>query len=506
MESKVSGFLKEGLAPEIQDAFLAPALFRAVDVIMPLIGEINKAHVVMLGERGILPAEDVAALLEVILEIEQEGPETIPLDPAREEHYFNYEAVVIERLGPEVGGRMHVARSRNDLKATQDRMRARTLALRLLANTLDLREALIEGARRYADVVMPGYTHMQPAQPSSYGWYLLGVESALRRDTSRLFGSYARINQCPLGAGAIAGTSFPIDRGRTSDLLGFDGPAYHAQDAIASRDGIMELLSAVALLTTTVGRMGQDFYNMTTYEFGTLYLPDRAATTSSIMPQKKNMGPLENLKARPAVVTGALMTALAAQRAIPFTHTQEASNDCLRWAWEALEEADKSMAAARVIVEAAEPKPERMLELVQENFSAVTDLADALVRVAGLSFREAHHVVGRAVRMAQERNLKAHQMDAGLLADAGISAIGKRIELSEQQVTDALDPKKVVDARTGSGGPSGADCTRIADEAEAALGNDKEALKVMDTKITAAKLRLDTAVNDHLHHRHSRDA
>jgi len=503
MESKVSGFLKEGLAPEIQDAFLAPALFRAVDVIMPLIGEINKAHVIMLGECGILSGEDVAALLQTIIEIEKEGFDSIPLDPAREEHYFNYEAVVIAKLGSDTGGRMHVARSRNDMKSTQDRMRARALAIRLISNTIDLREALLESARRYVDIVMPGYTHMQPAQPSSYGWYLLGVESALRRDTARLLDSYSRINQCPLGAGAVAGTSFPIDRKRTSDLLGFECPAYHAQDAVASRDGIMELLSAVALLTTTVGRMGQDFYNMTTYEFGTLNLPDSVATTSSIMPQKKNMGPLENLKARPALVTGALVTALASQRAIPFTHTQESSNDCMRWTWDALEEADKGLVAARVIVEAAEPKPERMLELVQNNFSAVTDLADTLVRVAGLSFREAHHVVGRTVRLAQERGLKSYEIDANLLSDAAEATIGKRIQLTAQQVKDALDPTMIVNARTGSGGPSVADCGTIADQAQAQLSQDKQALADSAAKITSAKAELDARVNSLIRRRES---
>lgn len=495
MESKVSGFLKEGLAPEIQRAFLAPGLFRSFDTILPLLTDINLAHVVMLAECGIIQSEVASQLLQTIVELDKEGTDAFELDPAREEHYFNYEAEVIRRLGGDVGGRMHVARSRNDLKSTQDRMRARAMAMDILTGAIALRDKLLERAALFYDVVMPGYTHMQPAQPSTFGWFLLGVESALQRDTARLFGAYDRINQCPLGAGAMAGMAFPINRARTSELLGFDGPAQHAQDAIGCRDGIMELLSACALLTTTVGRLAQDFYNMTTYEFGTLDLPDSIATTSSIMPQKKNMGPLENLKARPAIITGALMTALASHRAIPFSHTQEASVDAMRWTWDALDEASLSLAAARAIVAAAEPKPERMLQLVQDNFSAVTELADTLVRDADLSFREAHHVVGRVVRFAQERGLKAQQIDAELLAQAAEEAIGKRVELSAAAVANALDPRAVVEARKNTGGPSQSDCAEMESAARARLADDQGLLTQRKEQLLQSKDKLAAAVH-----------
>lgn len=494
MKSKVSGFLKEGLASEIQQAFLAPGINRSFDVIMPLISEINKAHLVMLSECGILQPGVISSLLKTISDIDEEGVGAIELDPAREEHYFNYEAEIIARLGSDVGGRMHVARSRNDLKSTQDRMRARMLTIRIITGTLSLRKTLIARAQDYFTVVMPGYTHMQPAQPSTYGWFLLGVESALRRDTARLLGAYGRINLCPLGAGAIAGTSFPISRKRTSELLGFDGPEQHAQDAIACRDGIMELLMGVTLLTTTVARMAQDFYYMTTYEFGTIMLPDSIATTSSIMPQKKNMGPLENLKARPAIMSGALMTALSAHRGVPFSHTQEVSVDAMRWVWEALEEADLSLPAACVIVAAAEPNRERMLELVQDNFSTVTELADTLVRVSDLPFREAHHVVGRVVRLAQNKGLKAQEITNELLADAAEQSIGRRVELSLDEVQRALDPKAVVEARKGSGGPSSADCKDICEQAQAQLEQDEAAMDERASHVQNSKRKLDDAV------------
>lgn len=494
MKSKVSGFLTEALAPEIQEAFVAPALYRSFAVSLPLMTEINKAHLVMLASRGVLTPETVGRLLQVTLALEKEGTEAFELDPGREDAYFNYEAEVIRRLGADVGGRMHVARSRNDLKATLDRLRARTQALRVMRGTLDLRLALTDRAERFVDVVMPGYTHLQPAQPTTYGWYLLGVESGLRRDTARLEGCFGRINRSPLGAGALSGTSFPIDRGLTSALLGFDAPEPHAQDAVASRDAIVELLAVVSLLMTTVGRLAQDFYNMTSYEFATLELPDRVANTSSIMPQKKNMAVLENVKGCSAVLSGALMTALSAHRAIPFSHTQEASVGSMRWTWDALEEAARALPAARVVVEAAEPKRERMLELVRENYSTATELADTLVRCASLSFREAHHVVGRVVRLAMEKGLKADEVGAELVKEAAEAIIGRAVELCDADVSSAMDPQQAIERHLDSGGPANGDCKRLIAEARSQLAADERRLEAHLEQIRSGRARLDEAV------------
>lgn len=494
MKSKVSGFLTEVIAPEIQESFMAPALYRSFEVSLPLIAEINKAHLIMLASQGILERNIVERLLQVTLDLERDGADAFELDPAREDAYFNYEAEVIRRLGADIGGRMHVARSRNDLKSTLDRLRARDQTLRLVRGTLDLRIALIGRAEQFANVVMPGYTHLQPAQPITFGWYLLGVESALRRDTARLARCYERINRSPLGAGAIAGTSFPIDRRLTSALLGFDRPEPHAQDATACRDAIIELLAMSSLLTTTIGRMAQDFYYMTSYEFGTLELPDRVAITSSIMPQKKNMAALENLKGCPAIVTGALVTALAAHRAIPFSHTQEASINSMRWTWDALDEVILALPAARVVVEAAEPKPERMLELVQENYSTATELADMLVRSAGLSFRQAHHVVGRVVRLAMEKGLRASEVSAALVMEVAERMLDKPIHLSEADVSSAMDPQQAVEGHVGSGGPASGECQQLIAEAEEQLSSDQQWLEAHVEQIRSGRARLDEAV------------
>ncbi|QPC44055.1 argininosuccinate lyase [Kaustia mangrovi] len=495
MESKVSGFLKETMAPEILDGFMAPALERTFAVTLPFMSAINKAHVVMLGERGILSGAATRALLEAISDLETEGADAFALDPAREEAYFNYEAEVIRRLGAEVGGRMHVARSRNDLKSTVDRLHAREKALAIMAATNALRRTLLDRAEAYADTVMPGYTHLQPAQPVTYGWFLLGVANGLERDHARLSDCYGRLNLSPLGAGAIAGTSFPIDRVRTAELLGFDRPVPHAQDAIACRDAVIELVSASTFLMTTVGRLAQDYYVMTTYEFSTMELPDRVAITSSIMPQKKNMAALENLKGRAAYLLGALTTAFANYKGVPYSHAQDGTADSLRWAWDALDEAVRAVPVARVIVESATPRRARMLQLAGENYSTATDLADVLVREAGLSFRDAHHVVGRVVRLGLDAGLKADDIGAALVDRAAQETLGRPLGLGEETIRTAMDPVKAVESRRHTGGPSRADTADMIAEARDVLERDEAGLRARRARIAEADAALQAAVD-----------
>jgi argininosuccinate lyase len=397
----------------------------------------------------------------------------------------------MRRIGADTGGRMHIARSRNDLKATFDRMRSRAYALDIMDGLAELRGKLLASGERFADCVMPGYTHMQPAQPITFGYYLLGIGSGLERDFQRIAECYARLNFCPMGAGALAGTTFPIDRELTAALLGFDGAVMHAQDAVAARDTLIELVAACALVTTTIGRMAQDFYTMTTYEFATLGLPDRVAITSSIMPQKKNMSALENLKGRPAYLAGALMTALAGFKGTSYSHAHDGSTDALRWVWDALEEVVLALPVASLIVETAEPNRERMLELTRTNYSTATDLADALVRETGLSFRDAHHVVGRVVRLAMEDDRRADQIDPEMISRAANEVIGRPIDLDETIVRDAVDPSRAVGSRHNTGGPSRGDVEYMLTAMRARLRTDQAELSARRERIGNAARRLD---------------
>ncbi len=489
--SKVSGFLSQELAPVIREYITGPALYRSFPAALPLITLINKAHILMLMHCGIITGDTARKLAQAVLQIEKEGIAGFELNPALEDPYFNYEAKVIERIGSEAGGQIHVARSRNDLKSTMDHLRARALCLRILEGLRALRETLVACGERFKDVIMPGYTHLQPAQPITFGYYLLGVAYALERDWQRISECYARINMNPLGAGACAGVTFPIDRRMTAHLLGFDAVTDHSLDAVASRDYLIELISGCTLLASTIGRLAQDFYVMTTFEFRTLQLPDSVAITSSIMPQKRNMTALEILKGRVAQATGALTTALTGYKATPFSHMLDGHQEGLRWAWDTLEEIAWSLPVARFIVESAEPRRERMLELVHSNFSNITDLADALVRISGLSFRDAHHVAGRAARLALDQGLTSDQITAEHVAAASDSILGRRITLDPAVVDDILDPAQVVERRAGTGSPAAQDMEMMLSNLKSRLNQDCTLYEERRNQVAESRRRLE---------------
>jgi argininosuccinate lyase len=493
MSSKVSGMLSEELHPVLQREMFEPGLSQGFATLLPLITQINKAHVLMLHAQGILPAATARALAAAILDLEREGRAAFALDPAREDAYFNYEAELIARVGSDVGGRVHIARSRNDLYAAMDRLRARDASLGLGHSLLTLRQALIERARLHRDVLMPGYTHLQPAQPLTFGYYLAGLAHALERDHQRIAEGWPRINVSPLGAGALAGTSFPIDRAATAQWLGFDGVGSHAQDCIASRDYLIELLSGLSLAATIWGRMAQDFFVMTTYEFQTLELPDSVAQTSSMMPQKKNMTALEFLKASSAQVLGAYVTAVAGSRATHFSFVLDACRDAFYWAWDAFGSARRAMAVAELVVASAAPRQERMTALARSNFSTATDLADALVREADLSFRDAHHLVGAVVRAAMDRSLTAERIDAALISDQAAAVLGRRVELDPALVAQSVDPLLTIQTRRNTGGPSSHDMDAMLAGLQERCDQDREILNTRDRRLAEAGARLDEA-------------
>ena len=490
MKSKVSGLLDEALAPEIQNLIYGPRLEADFHNVFAAMTEVNQAHVVMLAKTGILTAETAGTLAGVLLDLEAAGPSAFPLDAAREDTYFNYEAKVIEVAGSEVGGCMHVARSRNDLKVAIDRMRSRALCLDIVDALATVRDTALRRAEAFAHVIMPGYTHLQPAQPTTFGYFLLGFAEAFERDHQRFADAYKRINLNPLGSCAFAGTSFPVDRRQTQELLGFDGLLQHNQDAVASRDFAIEMLATCALLGLTWSRLAQDLYVMITYEFQTVRFPDRVFGTSSIMPQKKNPTVIEHLRGRAALLMGSLSTTMATVKGTNFTISFDGVFDALRGYFDALKETADGLALVDLIVRSAEPDADRMLELARKNFSTVTDLADALVREAGLSFREAHHVVGGAVRLALARGLTADQITADLVHEAGREVLGRTLSMPPETVRRSLDPAGAVAARDGIGGPAPGEVMRMIGDARKRLDADRRWIGQGRKRIEKARRKL----------------
>lgn len=493
-ESAVSGLLRHALAPEAQHGIFLPWIQAGFAASLPLLTQVNQAHLAALDAAGLIDRGHAAALAREIAALDTAGADAFALDGALEDVYFNYEAELIRRVGPELGGRLHLARSRNDLQSTLDRMRARDVAVTLLTETLRLRRALLARADGFLDCVMPGYTHMQHAQPITYGFYLLGIEQSLQRDTRRLLAALQEINYCPLGAGALAGNPFAIDRKLTAVLLGFDAPVPHTLDAVASKDALLELLIAATFVATTFGRLAQDFYFMSTFEVGTLALPDSLAITSSMMPQKKNQAVLEFLKGRQAHLLGAAMTGFAAFRAAPFTHVLDSNADGLQWLWAALDGVAGLLPVVRLVVEGAEPQRARMAELAAANFATATDFADLLVHREKLPFRDAHHVTGRVVRRAIDQGIAPAAITPDLVAQASQEILGHPLHLDAAALRDAFDPAQAVARRVGCGGPSPTDARQILDQSRVRLADDDAALLRIGTRLQSASRSLADAV------------
>lgn len=454
MESKVSHRLKQPLAPEVIKYLFLPRLNREFHANFEHLTEINLAHLCMLGEQKILDDGAVRKLASALLKIREEGPDAVELDPAREEAYFNYEAHLIRLVGADLGGRLHTARSRNDMGATIDHIRARDFTVQLATALLSLASAALGQAERFSDHVMPGYTHMQSAQPISYGFYLSGLVDAWTRDLGRLLHVLETADASPLGACALAGTSFPIDSGMTSELLGFSKPVGNALDGVASRDFALELSAALSIMMITCSRMVQDFYIWSTPEFGLISFPDSIASTSSIMPQKKNPAVLEYLRGKTAHLIGLTSASFTTVKSTHFTHSGDSSRESTRTVWESCEEALKALELMTLLIKEVEPDRERMIRRAQEDFSTVTDLADLLVRKAGISFRDAHHVIGAVVRKALDQGITARAITADMLNAVASDQLDRDVKMDASDVDACLDPVRNLDARRSPGGPA----------------------------------------------------
>lgn len=400
------------------------------------------AHARMLRERGILSDEEGAAIdrgLRQVLEEVRAG--TVVWREAYEDVHMNLEKLLTERIGP-VGGKLHTARSRNDQVATDMRLYLRRRGRRLVRLLHEVRSVLVDLAERNLDVILPGYTHLQVAQPVRLAHHLLAYQEMFARDAGRLHDALARADVSPLGAGALAGTGFPIDRERSAELLGFGAVAANSLDAVSDRDFALETLSALAILMMHLSRLSEELILWSSQEFGFVTLPDAYTTGSSIMPQKKNPDVCELVRGKTGRVYGALMGLLTVMKGLPLAYNKDMQED-KEGLFDALDTAEDALRLylgmlPRITVHAA-----RMRDAAGRAYSNATDLADYLAR-KGVPFRDAHHVVGRLVARALERGvpLEGLPLEEMRAEDARI----------DQDVYAALDLDAVVDARASYGG------------------------------------------------------
>jgi argininosuccinate lyase len=403
----------------------------------------SQAHAAMLAAQGILTAEDAAAIRTGLDGVaEHYAREGVAEDLALEDIHMQTEARLAEAIGS-AAGRLHTARSRNDQVATDFRLWVRDAIDSVDAALGQLQDALIARADEHAETVMPGFTHLQVAQPVTLGHHLMAYNAMVARDRGRFADARARLNRCPLGAAALAGTGFPIDREATARALGFDGPTDNSLDSVSDRDFAIEYLTAAVQASLHLSRMAEEFVLWASQPFGFVSLSDAWSTGSSIMPQKRNPDAAELVRGHSGRILGCMTALMVTMKGLPLAYSKDMQDDKPP-VFEATDLLALSIAAMTGMVESATFRPARMRAALEAGFPTATDLADWLVREAGLPFREAHHVTGRTVKLAEERGVA---LDALPLAD--LQAIDPRITDS---VYDVLTVDASVRSRTSFGG------------------------------------------------------
>ncbi len=423
----------------------------------------SKAHVAMLGACGIVSSEDAVAiergLDQVAAEYERDG---VPEDWALEDIHMTTESRLADLIGA-AAGRLHTARSRNDQVATDFKLWVRDAIDQADAGLDALQRALVARASEHADSIMPGFTHLQTAQPVTLGHHLMAYYEMLRRDRSRFADARKRLNECPLGSAALAGTGFPIDREMTTQALGFDRATANSLDAVSDRDFALDYLSAAAQCALHLSRLAEEFVIWASQPFGFVRMPDSLSTGSSIMPQKKNPDAAELVRGHSGRIVGALMALMVTMKGLPLAYSKDMQDDKPP-VFEAAGLLGLSLAAMTGMVAEADFRTERMRQAAELGYATATDLADWLVREAGLPFREAHHVTGAAVKLAEGKGVA---LDALSLAD--LQAIDGRIG---EGVFGALSVEASVAARKSHGGTAPEQVRKRVAEARRALGMD----------------------------------
>ena len=418
----------------------------------------SKAHVAMLGKQGIVSAEDAATISAGLDTVAAHYAEHgVAEDLVLEDIHMQTEARLADAIGP-VAGRLHTARSRNDQVATDFRLWVRDAIDQALAALAGFQAALLARAEEHAASVMPGFTHLQSAQPVTLGHHLMAYHAMISRDVGRFADARARMNRSPLGSAALAGTGFPIDRAMTAEALGFDGPMTNSLDGVSDRDFAIEYLTAATQTSLHLSRLAEEFVLWASQPFGFVALSDQWSTGSSIMPQKRNPDAAELVRGHAGRILGCMTALMVTMKGLPLAYSKDMQDDKPP-VFEAHDLLALSIAAMTGMVESATFRTERMRAVAEAGFATATDLADWLVREAGLPFREAHHVTGRAVKRAEDLGIA---LDALSIED--LKAIDARID---DRVYGVLSVDASVASRTSFGGtapPQGRAAIRAARE------------------------------------------
>ena len=421
----------------------------------------SKAHVAMLAAQGIVSVQDAEEILAGLEQIAGEyAISGVPENWDLEDIHMTTESRLAELIGP-VAGRLHTARSRNDQVATDFRLWVREACDAADAGLAAMQRVLVARAGEHADSIMPGFTHLQVAQPVTLGHHLMAYYEMAERDRSRFADAKARMNQCPLGAAALAGTGFPIDRHATAAALGFDRPTDNSLDSVSDRDFALDYLMSAAQTALHLSRLAEELIIWASQPFGFVVLPDSLSTGSSIMPQKKNPDAAELVRGHSGRIIGALTALMITMKGLPLAYSKDMQDDKPP-VFEAAGLLTLCLAAMAGMIEGATFRTTRMRAAAELGYATATDLADWLVVCAGVPFREAHHITGAAVKLAESRGMA---LDALPLAD--LQKIDARID---ERVFVALSAEASVAARASHGGTAPDEVSKRVAQARIALG------------------------------------
>ncbi len=411
--------------------------------------DVDFAHAVMLAEQKIITEEELKDLLKALRSLDLDSIKKAEYDGSFEDLFYYLQREIARHCDVDTAGKLHTARSRNDIDVTIYRLYLRPQTLKLLRSVMDLRSVFLNLAAAHHETLIPAYTHTQPAQPSTLAHLLLAMAENVGRDIKRLQRAFENMNFCPLGSGAITTTGFPISRSRTAELLGFTAPTVNSYASIASVDYFTELLGATSALLVNIGKFAQEFLLMAMMEFNVIRLPDGFVQGSSIMPQKRNPVALEHIRAIGSKALGQCLGVMTSIHNTPFGDINDVEDDLQPLIYSAMRDANRSVSLFGATLKAATFNLDTLKKRARENFITVTELADTIVRREDLPFRIAHKIVGTCVKNAIE---KGGEITHEILQSASNEILGREISLSEAELKETLSPENFVSVRKIYGG------------------------------------------------------
>ena len=456
----------------------------------------NFAHAVMLYRCDVISLENAKALLTALQQVEDAGIDQVVYRSGVEDMFFAIEGHLIETAGGAFGGNLQLARSRNDLGYALTRLALRSLILETFEELQAFRDVMRRFAFEHLETLMPGYTHTQPAQPTTMAHYIAGLLSILERDSARLRFAHETNNQSPLGAAALTGTAFPIDRALSARLLGFDSVQLSTYASIGASDNLTDVASALSSVGVNLSRFTHDMLFWATGESGAIRIDDSFIQISSIMPQKRNPVVLEHLRARISRMMALASGIIGQCHNIPFGDTQDIEDPILPLLFGSLETASEILQLYSAVIETLQVNVDHLRERAIAGFTTVTELADTLVRQCKLPFREAHGIISALVSHSIENDLSPRDLTAGLLSEIAKSEFDLEVELSEAMMRRALDPGAFVEARSLPGGAAPKATSQVLEGQELGIEQDAQWLAAARGKIADAQSLLRSEIDD----------